>query len=109
LLDSGKRHLSDIFKYLTAGGVFINADQVERAPRSTRVGLDGKDRAGEERDELVQFIEPNTYVSNPPAPPCSPRRRAFSAEVHKIRPCARVQAIKGHWRIGDCRYHRAVR
>jgi tRNA (cmo5U34)-methyltransferase len=29
LPDSGKRHLfSDIFKYLTAGGVFINADQV---------------------------------------------------------------------------------
>jgi tRNA (cmo5U34)-methyltransferase len=29
LPDSGKRHLfADIFKYLTAGGVFINADQV---------------------------------------------------------------------------------
>jgi tRNA (cmo5U34)-methyltransferase len=29
LPDSGKRHLfSDIFKYLTPGGVFINADQV---------------------------------------------------------------------------------
>ncbi len=29
LPDSGKRHLfTDIFKYLTAGGVFINADQV---------------------------------------------------------------------------------
>jgi tRNA (cmo5U34)-methyltransferase len=29
LPDSGKRHLfADIFKYLTAGGVFINADQI---------------------------------------------------------------------------------
>ena len=29
LPDSGKRHLfADIFKYLTPGGVFINADQV---------------------------------------------------------------------------------
>ena len=29
LPDSGKRHLfADIFKYLTSGGVFINADQV---------------------------------------------------------------------------------
>src|SRR5215471_9904858 len=29
LPDTGKRHLfSDIFKYLTPGGVFINADQV---------------------------------------------------------------------------------
>jgi tRNA (cmo5U34)-methyltransferase len=29
LPDSGKRHLfADIFKYLTAGGIFINADQV---------------------------------------------------------------------------------
>jgi tRNA (cmo5U34)-methyltransferase len=29
LPDSGKRHLfADIFKYLTPGGVFINADQI---------------------------------------------------------------------------------
>lgn len=34
LPDSGKRRLfSDIFKYLTPGGIFINADQVAAKPR----------------------------------------------------------------------------
>jgi tRNA (cmo5U34)-methyltransferase len=51
LPDSGKRHLfGDIFKYLTSGGVFINADQV--AGESAAVDQRSRDRWMQRAREL---------------------------------------------------------
>src|SRR5260370_6565086 len=45
LPDSGKRHLfADIFKYLTSGGVFINADQV--GGETPRLSISARARYG---------------------------------------------------------------
>src|SRR5260370_32167566 len=45
LPDSGKRHLfADIFKYLTSGGVFINADQV--GGETPRLSISARARCG---------------------------------------------------------------